>query len=424
MPVVFSAFFEFVILAIIKSGGTDEVSNLTATVFILILSFCIIVYSKRNKRLNKYSKSLIIGLLLRLLFLYVDLLAYPRIVLPDGHSDEDMFFGNAINYALWGVSRRGTYPKIMGTLFRYIGFNRLYGQFISMLFSIVALVYLAYSLSELNVQDSSKTRVYNIACLLPYNAILSSLFMRETMIYMLLSISFYCFIRWYNTKKERYYLFSAVLSLLAAIFHSGTIAVLIGYVAIRLIYDNKTERVHVTFGNIFITLALAIVVVLILNRNGGTFLSKFNGVDSIEDIAKTSNLGASSYARYVGNSNNPINLIIFTPLRIFFFLFSPVPWMWRGISDIIAFCFSSLFYLSVVLSVIKYLHISKQKNSALVIILFIVALATVFVFAWGTSNAGTAARHRDKMMTLFAILWALSLDENTSQSRKYRRRRI
>ena len=145
------------------------------------------------------------------------------------------------------------------------------------------------------------------------------------------------------------------------------------------------------------------------------FLGKFANVDSLADLASTSALGGSSYAQYVGNSNNPLNMVIYTVPRIVFFLFSPMPFQWRGIADIIAFFFSSLFYIVVSWRTIRYLRRSDIENKAIVQMLFIVSFAATFVFAWGVSNAGTAARHRDKMIILFGVMYALTKTKHVNE---------
>ena len=140
-------------------------------------------------------------------------------------------------------------------------------------------------------------------------------------------------------------------------------------------------------------------------------MSKMVGVENIEDVANTLEIGGSSYAKYVGNSNSIGNMIIYTPLRIVYFLFSPFPWQWRGITDIIAFLFSSLYFLYILAlslrNLINPVHI-KQKDKQ--ILMMILTIAVVFVYSWGVSNTGTAARHRDKLVPLFAVLWAYSSD--------------
>ena len=416
---------EFVILALLNGTGTTDAGNFIAGMLILVHAFVTIASFGKNKKLKKYSHYLMLAYLLRLLFLGIDLFAYPRIHLPDGHSDEDMFYVNAFNYVSTGTTGRGFYPQVMGTLFRMIGTNRLFGQYVSMLPSIVALVFLAYSLFELEIDGSVGKRVFGIACLMPYNAILSSLFVREASMYMFLSMSYYQLVLWTRNKRELHYYSAAGLVLPAALFHNGTIAVLVGYVLIRMMYDNKKEKISISFRNIAFSLMFAFLAVFVLSRTGGSFTARFNNVESLEDIANTFDMGGSSYARYVGNSNNPVNFLIYSPLRVLFFTLSPVPWLWRGMTDIIAFCFGTMFYVVALWKMIKFLRTHEEKNRALVIAFFIIAASIIFVFAWGTTNAGTASRHREKMQVLFALIWALSSDSlrlNKSRSIKPRRK--
>lgn len=416
--------FEFVILAFFKSTGTTDVGNFFASVLILVHAFILLASFNQNRKLKRYSKFLIIGFLLRLLLLFVDVLAYPHFILPNGHADEDIFYYNAVNYADYGFANRGMFPVLMGRLFRIIGYNRLFGQYVCVLFSVMALILLVSSMELLDETLHAKLSVFRIVCVLPNFAILSSLFVRESIITMFLTASFYYFVKWTKEKRENYFLFAIALVFPAAALHSGTIAAIVGYLIARMFYDNKKETISISFTNILFTLIITFIAVYVVNNSNGQFTGKFGTVDSLEDIANTNTAGASTYAQYVGNSDNPINFILFTPLRLFFFLFSPVPWMWRGIADIIAFLFSSMYYATVLWSVLRYLRVGEHKNKPLVVTLFVVALAVIFVFAWGTSNAGTATRHRDKMVTLFALLWCLSKDNdiNSRRTKKYYRK--
>ena len=66
-----------------------------------------------------------------------------------------------------------------------------------------------------------------------------------------------------------------------------------------------------------------------------------------------------------------------------------------------------MFFLYVAWSDIRFLRSKEKKNRTLVIALTIVAVCTVFVFAWGVSNTGTACRHRDKITIIWGLLLAL-----------------
>ena len=133
-----------------------------------------------------------------------------------------------------------------------------------------------------------------------------------------------------------------------------------------------------------------------------------NNVDSLSDIGNVNTEGGSSYAAYVGDSSSVFNMMIYTIPRIVYFLLSPFPWQWRGMGDIIAFVFSSLFYFFTIKNAFVFIKKANQKNKSYVIIVFIVALCTAFVFSWGVTNTGTATRHRDKMIILYGLLYALS----------------
>jgi len=412
MIAIVGILLEVAILAGINIVQSDlvDVGFAFASVLIILSSFLVLASLLQNKRIGTVRNSIILGFLFRLFLLYFDIFGRRIFVLPQSGGDAVSFYYGAISYARYGGWTRGLFPKIMGLLFRVIGINRLYAQYLLMLLSIVSLVYLAYAMNELLISDRVKKRVFQIVCLLPHFAIVSSIFMRESIITMFLSISIYHFACWIRRKNILHFVFAAALLLPASAFHSGSIAVLVGYIVVLMLYDNHREKVHANIRGILLAVILLLGSAFLLSRNEEVFLGKFEDVESLEDVANMRDQGDSAYAQYVGNSNNIFSLILFTPLRMFYFLFSPLPWQWRGIKDIIMFFFSSLYYLTVCWSVFRVYRRKRVPNRGVVFALMLVAMATVFVFGWGVSNTGTAARHRDKLATMFALLWATSID--------------
>ena len=417
MVAILGLLLEFVLLAAMKASGMSDVGDGVALFLIVLFTAAFIASVQRDRRLRRLKMPLMQGYFWRLFLLLFDRYGRGIFELPNASGDAENFYSSAVEYSQYGGWTRTPYPQLMGTIFRYIGTNRLYGQFVSMLFSIVALVFLAYTLHELSISESTKNRVYRTVCLLPNFAILSMAFIREGVITMFLTFSFYCFIHWTKRKQERYFLFAVLWVIPAARFHSGTIAALIGYMAIRFIYDNRGDNLRITFSSVLLGLLLVMAASFLFINYGDALLEKFGNIDSIDDIANTNDTAGSSYARYVGNSNNPLNMVIFTLPRMIYFLFSPFPWQWRGLGDLIAFFFSGLYYLMVIIDAVRYLRQKGAPNHAVVFALFVLALVTSFVFGWGCSNSGTAARHRDKLVTLFALLWALSTDGQTRRRR-------
>ena len=413
MFAILALLLEIGLLSLINMGQSGgSISNTFATVLILLFSLAFIGYVQSKRKLKLYRSALVFGYLFRVFLLYFDLFGRRIFMLPNSGADSEMFYRSICNCAKGLSYRSGTYVDMMGMVFKLVGTNRLYGQFLNMLFSVVALVFLAYTFNEMNISDVVKHRVYTIVCFLPNYAILSSIFLREAPVNMFITISLFFLVKWYVYKREMYYLLASAFVFPAAALHSGSIAVLAGYIVIRIIYDNEIEKISFKFRNALVSAVIVALAVFVLARTGDRFLGKFSNVETIEDIAKTSTSGGSSYAQYVGDSSSPLSMIVYTIPRVFYFVFSPLPWQWRGLGDIIMFVFSSLFYLHVVLKLMIFLRTKDKHNRSFTILLFLVAIVTVFVFAWGTSNVGTAVRHRDKIITLFSIIWALSINTN------------
>lgn len=63
-----------------------------------------------------------------------------------------------------------------------------------------------------------------------------------------------------------------------------------------------------------------------------------------------------------------------------------------------------------------YFHKGNTENKEKIICLLIIAFICTFIFAWGVSNTGTATRHRDKMVCLYGIIYALTFKEKERNS--------
>jgi len=77
--------------------------------------------------------------------------------------------------------------------------------------------------------------------------------------------------------------------------------------------------------------------------------------------------------------------------------------------DIAGFCIDSIVYLWLCICIYRFRHLQGIGKS-LKTFLLISLLTTVFIFAFGTKNAGTAFRHRAKLMPLIALTCAVSMN--------------
>ena len=403
---------EFTFMHFLLITGNQFQPDSICLIMISAFSLTYIFVVSRSEKTALYVRELVSGYLLRVLLLLFDTYGKDFYILPNSGPDANSFFRSAQWIA--GVTRQGNdmgaFSYVMGYIFKYIGVNRLYGQFLILLCSVVAIHLFLAILNLLNIDCHIKKKAMLIVCLLPNFAILSVLFLREAIVTMFITISLYCFLRWFLEKLLFYLILSFLACCGACYFHSGCAGLFVGYIIILFLYSSYKERFTLSAINIITATLFAVLMGFLFLNYSDILFSKIAHVDDISDIANTLDYGGSSYARYVGNSSSISNMVIFTIPRIIYFLFSPFPWQWRGVSDIIAFCFSSLFYFAAVRSALRNLRVMSRKNKDKTIAIIIISIGIVFVFAWGVSNTGTAARHRDKLVMLFATLYALGMD--------------
>ena len=407
---------EFCIKAFIRFMPNSINTEAVDFVSIFTFSVAFALDLAKSKKLKLFSAPLFFGYIFRVFLVFWDIYGRNIFPLPNSGADTEGFYNKSVmimNY--YDIS--DPFSNVMGNIFKIVGPSRLYGQFIIVLFSLIALIILASLLYEFEISDRVKQVVCGIVAMLPNLAILSSIFLRESIMHMLIAISIFCFYKWFSGKRNLFLVLAWISVFGAARFHSSCVAVVGGYIAILMLYDRENRVFKFKAKNIIPTILCVLVMSYLFSNYGDKYFAYFQKVDNITDIGSESTDGGSSYAQYVGNSRNMLNIIIFTIPRIFFFIASPLPIQWRGISDIIAFCFSSMFFICVAWFTIKYFRFGGEKNRSLIIALTIIIVGTFFLMGWGVVNAGTACRHRDKITIICALLLALTYNSETFENR-------
>lgn len=399
---------ECAICIFLKEIGINPVDNALIIVYMIIFSIAYSEDLKTNDCLSKFQMPLLGGYYLRIALLLFDRYGRRVYQLPNSGADSEYFYSGAVAEATMASYRNsGGFIGLFRIVFSIVGTNRMFGQFIVLLFSVIAISVVTIAIDEIDILEVNKVRAITILAFLPNFAILSSIFLRESIVTMFVSISFLYFMRHYRGESVINLLIAYVSILLGMIFHSGVAGVLIGYTVVVLLHDRMHNKNGVRVYNIALALLFGVTAVYLYIQYGDVFYSKMIGIGELSDIGNILDRGGSSYARYVGNSNSISNMIKYTIPRIVFFLYSPFPWQWRGVADIIAFLFSGLYYLYVSVISIRYVLNKNSMHRVDAFNLIIIVLCVTFIYAWGVSNTGTAVRHRDKIVTLFAVLHAM-----------------
>lgn len=255
---------------------------------------------------------------------------------------------------------------------------------------------------------------------LPYYAMNNVLMIREIVNQFLIAVSLYFFTLWYKRGNMKDFVLACIASIGSAAFHSGAIAPLVAYVICYVLYDRRSNKFNFKPRTI-LTICLFLGAFIVINASiGNVIFDKFGSIKSVDDIthaATSHNDGGASYDVGIKSGNDLLDMIINTPLRMFYFVLSPVPWKWRGINDILGFVCSAALYGYAYIIAIQSLLKKDCINKNMIIVGLIIALSSAMIFAWGVSNAGAALRHRDKFICPYMVLLGLSL-QNTLAKRR------
>jgi len=387
-------------------------------VFILICSFFVFLSIYLSKKVQ-FKNLILLGFVLRIFLMLADY--YHWFPILNSGVDSEVFHKVALENqrsSVWKIWTNYTY--FLTFIYYLTNSSRLIAQYINVLLGVGVMVFVQRSLSLLEIKKSVQKNVILIVVLLPNLIIFSGILLREAWIEFFVAASLFYFLKWFKTGSIKNILLTIVMIMLATIMHSGTISILIGYVIAFLIYNPKTQKTQIS-GNSIFSLILLIGIMILLMNHFEMFTSKFSNFNfddpnAFVELTNTTNGGGSDYLTWI-KADNVSQCLLLSPLKMFYFLFSPLPTEWRGISDVIGFLIDSIVYLWLCIGIYRFRDL-QGFGKPLRMFLLISLLITVFIFAYGTYNAGTAFRHRAKLIPVILITYAVSLNYSTDKHKK------
>ena len=396
------------ILGVLNSliGATSSLGIIFVLLHITITSVILMSYKSKLKVI------FLSAFIARVVVMFWDLLARTIFILPNSGADSEMFYDASLaisnDLSLVGNTRGGVFSDIMGILFRFIGDQRVVGQYVNVLFgiSIIFIIYKILVLLEIN--KKTEYLVLITASFFPNSIIMSAIFLREIIPTFLVALSLLEFIKWFKIGKLSNAASSIFFLGVASMFHSGVIGIIVGYFYGFLFFDRKHNKLNFSIKTVGAFIIILLVISVSFNYLDGLILRKFRAVEDIADIYSTANkrLGGSAYLTGL-TINNPIQLVAFGPIKSFFFLTAPLPMNWRGFLDAFTFITDSMLYLITIIYYIKNKNKFGAKRSLAITLLWMI-IGSSLIFGIGVSNAGTAIRHRQKLIPLFLIVLAIT----------------
>ena len=378
--------------------------------FLLIIIALAVLYLLKIINAGKFRNIIMCGFIIRITLLIITY--YDFFPVPDAHVDADNFHDEAFaNQNGWNEYSTN-YVYFLTFLYSITGCSRFFAQFFNLFLGVMTIIYIRKILGLLNVSDGVSKMMVAIASFLPFLNIYSVVLLRESWICFFITLSLYHFVFWYLFSRNtiRHMVLSIGSVIMAMWMHAGLVGVIVGYFIAFITYNRINNNVKISKSS-YGAILIGMFVVFFLFLNMDVFLTKILTSDFIGSVEKRGegSGGNSDYLTWLDLSS-PKLVLLFSPLKMFYLLFSPVVLDWRGVKDLLAFFLDSLMYLIAIWAIIT----NKVSNSAYSLLkkyLLISLFVTVFAFSLGTSNSGTAIRHRAKVYSIILVVWAISASQ-------------
>lgn len=364
--------------------------ELFAVIYILINSVALMVWFAIKSNNKTIFMILTFGLLIRLVALIYD---QSVTLLPFNNADAYKFHELAVETAealpdILLQHFTGFYSQVLGIIYYFFGPYRFWGQYLNVVLVVLAATKLIDIAELLKIKDINAALMIGLWLFMPIPFLMGYALIREGSMYYFIVLGIYYFLKWFEKCNPAYIILTIIPIYIASCYHEGAIVIVVPMLYAFLFYDKKKERIKFNFINIaFLTVAI-IGAIVIVTQNSDSFIDKTN--------AETG--GGSSYLTAL-EINNPLQFIMYAPIKGFYLLYSPMPWLVRGGLDIATFMFDTCLWIYATYNILRNFRKVDTKYKILFIAIFVAGM----VYGMGTHNTGTAIRHRNKFMSLMLV---------------------
>ena len=370
------------------------------SITILLLLF-ILVFSLIKKR-GKESWILFIAFVLRVAVLILDY--YQILHIPFTGSDTEFFHSFALRLMAGHEIHYTHYTNFLAFIYTYTGASRFFAQGLNVAMSYCTLLAVSGTTKELGLPMKQRLLALSFVAFMPSIVAFSGILLREAWIEFFLTLSVYCFVRWYKSGGLLNIGLCFLSVFLAAYMHDGAIGAIVGYAIAFVLYSRRRGKETFTLESVLSILVLLVIAVIVVS-NLGSLATKFSKIAE-QDILESEinkNSGGSAYLQWMAGFPFELALLL-SPIRMFYLLFSPIPLDWRGMLDIVVFLVDSSVYLVFVWIIFRRMKIASKLRKYLIIGF----LSMTLLFSMGTSNSGTAIRHRAKFYPLLVLTYCVA----------------
>ena len=399
---------EICLLEISKAFSLMNNTDLSSWIFVIVNILFVLVYLFVLKS-TKYSIFFFIALLLRVAALIFNYYVLRFMETADSEGFHQVALQNQYSTI---QSSYTNYTIFLTIIYGLTDSSRIIAQYISVLMGLGNILIIGSILNLLNVSYKTSRIVLIILSFQIAAIIFTCGLGRESWEWLFITASVFYFIEWFMSGKGKYIFMNILCVLLSASMHSGVLFILWGYIISYLTYSPIKKKIKVSMLTMVNMIILAICIFIFLPYLT-FFAERFQNLDVQEALMKNVNVvnvGGSAYLSWM-SASNIWECLLFSPLTIFYFFFSPIPFDWRNFQDIVVFCLDSTIYIWLFYQIYKKnKKLRDNQLKLLVRYLLISIISLAFIFSFGTKNSGTAMRHRLKIIPLIFVVYAIVTD--------------
>ncbi|WP_018867259.1 MULTISPECIES: glycosyltransferase family 39 protein [unclassified Thioalkalivibrio] len=275
-------------------------------------------------------------------------------------------------------------------------------------------VYLIARIAEQLWDRQAAVRAAWIAALFPILIVNAAVPLREVWFTAFFLLGVLWLVRWVQSQRTGFLVAAVGVLLASAIVHgaavfaiAGIAVVLVGWSIREFLRAADLGRIRpgLLFGGVLLGSA-GVMGFLVMDDMRFSSIGQLGDVmeqtETLDQRAERSARGGAAYPSFLIPSND-LQALVLTPIRMGYLLFGPPLWEVRSPVHLVGML-EGLFYLSLVLLLALYRHHWWQRQDFRLLVVIFVVLT--IIFAWGTSNFGTAARHRAKFLGILIALAA------------------
>lgn len=299
---------------------------------------------------------------------------------------------------------------LMAMIYKIFGANVEQIYFYIFPLSLLLVRYIHKTASLLTAKRGVADKAALLMTAWPVDIIFSIALLREMPIQLLMIASFYNFVKYYHYKKTISLVLAFILIFMATLMHSGMIGIFLVYLY-ALLQQKMYKRVKIVKIGALIVVSIAAIILTFtpiwesMSKRFATTNTESGVITALENQEKYLGDAATNYVQ--APPQDILGVVTSIPYRFTMFALAPLPWQVHDLGTLISFTLDGTLQIGIIYLIIRIYRnrgnfARKKKDMGIVITMCIIV--TYLIFSLGTTNYGTAMRHRTKVLPLVIVL--------------------